>query len=155
MKLIVGLGNPGKKFENTRHNVGFMLVDLLKKAEGGNLLVKKSDVFMNESGEAIKRFLSKNKIQLSDLYVIHDDLDIPLGRYKIQFAKGPKDHKGLLSINKAMGSEEYWRVRIGVDNRRENISGDVYVLQDFLPEERLVLEKILPELAKTLLSKIK
>ncbi|MEK7182841.1 MAG: aminoacyl-tRNA hydrolase, partial [Patescibacteria group bacterium] len=119
MKLIVGLGNPGKQYENTRHNVGYMVIDKIKnqKLKIKNMMLVKTNVFMNNSGEAIKKLTTDYRLQTTDLYVVHDDLDIPLGQFKIQYGRGPKDHKGIQSIEETLGTNEFWRVRVGVDNR--------------------------------------
>ena len=140
MKSVVGLGNPKQEYASTRHNVGFMLVDKLKDI---NLPVKlyKSDVFMNDSGKFVRKiFNSKN---FDDLVIIHDDLDIPLGSYKIQLGRGPKLHNGILSIEKELGNDEFWRIRIGVDNRKEfRTPGEKYVLENFTQEEMEILDQV-------------
>jgi PTH1 family peptidyl-tRNA hydrolase len=147
MRLIVGLGNPGEKYTNNRHNVGDMAVDaLLRKNLPKHFVVKKSDVMMNNSGIFVKKLVEQYRLNLSDLWVIHDDLDIPLGSYKIQKGKGPKLHKGILSIEKELGTDEFWRVRIGVDNRLgDKTPGEQYVLQDFTKEEKDILNKAIEE----------
>lgn len=151
MKLFIGLGNPGTKFKNNRHNVGQMVVDALHK--GPTFL--KSDCFMNDSGSFVKHFISLYpNHSISDLYVIHDDLDIKLGEYKIQFGKGSKAHNGILDIEEKLGTSEFWRVRVGVDNRITNdelrIKGEQYVLEDFTDEEKLILDRVIKEICKKL-----
>jgi PTH1 family peptidyl-tRNA hydrolase len=154
MRLLVGLGNPGEKYENTRHNAGFFVADELQK---GNLpkdfIVRKSDVFMNESGSFVRSLYTKYHIQNTDLYIAHDDLDIPLGSYKIQFGVGPKVHNGINSVESEIGTKDFWRVRIGVDNRKpeDRVSGEDYVLQDFTEEERKILGKVVKEASAILL----
>lgn len=153
MKLVVGLGNPGEKYKDNRHNVGHMAVDvLLKRDLPKSSLVLKSGVFMNNSGEFVEKIIEQNKIKESDLWIIHDDLDISLGNVKIQKGKGPKAHKGLESIDRTIGSTDYWHVRIGVDNRNpeEKVSGEEYVLGDFNPEEHKVIKKVLDSVANKL-----
>ena len=126
------------------------------EAKDGDFVFVKPQTFMNESGSFVKKLASGYRLASSDLFVVHDDLDIPLGSYKIQFGKGPKDHKGLASIDQALGSDQYWHVRIGIDNRSSDsrTSGEDYVLQDFTDEERKVLEntfnKLIPELVRKL-----
>ena len=153
MKLIVGLGNPGEKYKNTRHNAGFLVAEALQKTKlPKDVVVKKSDKFMNESGDCINVLLHEYKAEPSDLYVIHDDLDIPLGSYKIQYGRGPKDHNGILDIEEKLGTKDFWRVRIGVDNRKvdDRIQGEEYVLQDFTDNEKAILEKAIREACKKL-----
>lgn len=180
MKLIVGLGNPGEKHRNNRHNVGFMVVDkfaiqlfgykaiqqrwkLEKRFDSSlitldsSLILAKPQTFMNASGTAVKKLVDWFKVKLEGLYIIHDDLDIPLGEYKIQRGKGPKLHYGIQSIDKALGASNYWRVRVGVDNRNPSnrVPGEEYVLQDFTPKEQQifadVVERIIADLKGRLL----
>ncbi len=185
MKLIAGLGNPGKKFEGTRHNIGFMILDALvfqiqnlklknkncdlkfknnsklqslicicRNSENSNqkTVFAKPQTSMNLSGIALYKLINHFKVILPDLWVIHDDLDLRLGDYKIQFGVGPKLHNGILSIEKELKTKDFWRVRIGVDNRSfvERIPGEKYVLQDFREDEKVklkeVIEKVIPDL---------
>ena len=155
MKLIVGLGNPGEKYRNNRHNVGHMVVDGLEKRKlPKNVVVKKTGVFMNNSGSVIRRLINRYSLNINYLYVIHDDLDINLGEYKIQKGKGPKDHKGLNSIYDALGSKDFWHVRIGVDNRdpQDRIPGEDYVLQNFNQEELDKVNVVIEEICKKLVT---
>ncbi len=164
MKLIVGLGNPGKDYENTRHNVGIMFVDELQKElrirnnelSKKPLKIFKSSNFMNESGVFVSKHLKTYNIKPESLYVIHDDLDIKLGEYKIQFGRGPKDHNGLKSIDNELGTDQYWHVRVGVDNRPldNRPLGEEYVLENFNDEERQVLDRTLKEVSKKVISLI-
>lgn len=143
MKLVVGLGNPGSKYRNTRHNAGFLLAD--KLTSGSDFLILKPDKFMNRSGIVLKAFLKKHpKIKLKDVYVIHDDLDIELGKFKITFGKGPRVHNGLRSIYEQIGSKDFWHVRIGIDNRLKTGfvgTGEDYVLGKWRPEEKVIVEQ--------------
>lgn len=174
MKIIVGLGNPGEKYKNTRHNVGFMVVDKVEEdyrlhftdygrmewKEDVNLssvvwktvdvILAKPQTFMNTSGEAVKKLVDWFKVKSGDLYVIHDDLDIKLGEYKIQKGKGPKIHNGILSIEEKLGTTDFWRVRIGVDNRNpENRTpGEQYTLQEFGDEEKRVVQEVISRAIK-------
>ena len=149
---MIGLGNPKKEYKNNRHNVGHLVADaLLKRNLPKNLVVKKTSVFMNESGSEVKKLLGS--LDPNNLYVIHDDLDLTLGAYKIQKGKGPKLHNGILSIERELGSDEFWRVRVGVDNRMGNKTpGEEYVLQDFTEEEKEVLRKVIDKVAQEILS---
>ena len=154
MKIIIGLGNSGLDYVNTRHNVGFMVIDALKKSSKYRVL--KSTNFMNESGSFVKALYTKYNIQYSDLYIVHDDLDIPLGSYKIQLGHSPKDHNGIKSVDESLGTDQYWHVKVGVDNRMEEPSfakataGKEYVLQNFSEEEKVILDKVVKEVASKL-----
>jgi len=172
MRLVCGLGNPEKKFLRTRHNVGFRFLDALASSveiepvfannfdasifisKKLNAIFAKPLTSMNASGSAVSKLASFYKITPSDIYVIHDDLDILLGSYKIQKGIGPKDHNGILSIERLLGSKDFWRVRIGIENRKQEnrISGEDYVLEKFTAQEEDVLEEVeadcIPELKK-------
>jgi PTH1 family peptidyl-tRNA hydrolase len=176
MKLIVGIGNPGEKYKYTRHNVGFMVIDELARQmvndkwsmskKFNSLTVKhqsliifcKPQTFMNASGVAVKKLADFYKIKVPDIWIIHDDLDINIGEYKIQKGVGPKLHNGIDSIEKELGKSDFWRVRIGVDNRvnndEERIKGEDYVLQNFTENERQVvtdlIKKVVTESASRL-----
>jgi peptidyl-tRNA hydrolase, PTH1 family len=160
MKVIVGLGNPGPQYAMTRHNAGMMLVDrisqILQSDYGwrrekdimiyktpGLWLVKSAGVFMNESGRMIRSLQIKDY----ELWLAHDDLDIKLGEYKIQKGVGPKVHGGVNSVENAAGSVDFWRVRIGIDNRTRPMDGEEYVLQKFTPEELEVLDGVLEKIS--------
>ncbi len=157
MKLFVGLGNPGEKYKNTRHNVGFMVIDQLisslpadcewEVAQKYDCSVCRSTrweamfvkplTFMNKSGVAVKKLVDYYKIKADKLYIVHDDLDIALGEFKIHEGRGPKEHMGLLSIEGLLGRKDFWRIRVGVENRGQDsqVSGEEYVLQQFSKEE--------------------
>ena len=118
MKLVVGLGNPGEEYENTRHNTGRILVDMIEKKfdkEGNKQKIKflTPDTFMNNSGRAVAP-LVKSKKDLKDLVVIYDDIDLPLGKIKISFNRSSGGHNGLNSIIKSLKSEEFLRIRVGI-----------------------------------------
>lgn len=154
MKLIIGLGNPGGEYQNTRHNAGFLVADRLhdQKIPAG-VVVKKSDVFMNNSGTFVKSLYTKYSISNTDLYILHDDLDIPLGNYKIQFGTGPKDHNGVNSVEEELETKDFWRVRIGIDNRKpdDRIPGEEYTLQNFTADEKIILDKTIEEIVNKLI----
>ena len=155
MKLIVGLGNPGGKYKNNRHNVGYMVVDELRKKPNGGFIAVKSGAMMNESGKAVSRLVNKQTLEKINLHIVHDDLDIPLGKYKIQKGVGPKDHKGLNSIYKSLSTKDFWHVRVGVDNRDpvERQEGEKYVLQDFESEEEKIIKHVISEVVGRLSDK--
>lgn len=150
MKLLVGLGNPGEKYQNNRHNVGFMFADFMKDSEvvkREKWIILKPQSYMNRSGEEVSRAAHFYKIDPENIFVAHDDLDIPLGKFKIQKGTGPKLHNGISSIEKLLGEKDFWRVRIGVENRGENrVSGESYVLQNFTPEERQIMTRTCTEI---------
>lgn len=163
MRLIVGLGNPGKKYEKTRHNLGFMVVDeLARKWTKGEItweddkrfksytlapnpytLLVKPQTYMNNSGMAVVKLCNNLAIeQFSNLWVIHDDLDIPVGRIKISKGKGTGGHHGVESVIQALSSTDFVRFRLGIarskaDNPLETLidNPEKFVLEPFLPQE--------------------
>jgi PTH1 family peptidyl-tRNA hydrolase len=169
MKLLVGLGNPEKKHLKNRHNVGFMFLDtfntfetfntnkhtysLVAKDLVHNILLAKPNTFMNASGKAVKALIEYYKISLENVYVVHDDLDIAFGEYKIQKGKGPKIHNGIISIEESIGTTDFWRIRIGVDHRtpENRIPGEAYVLSDFEPYEMDTLKNVFEKVKEELL----
>ena len=181
--IIIGLGNPGKKYQNNRHNVGHMFIDYLtqnqvrlgknhgrrgqnspllpiKSGFAGQAKLKtfKTNCFMNESGKEVAKIIKNLKLKIKNLIVVHDDLDIPLGKFRIDFGRGPRLHNGLKSIEQTLKTKDFWRIRIGVDNRQKTgwVDGEAYVLQDFLPEEREILEKeVFGKIVKKLFEMIK
>jgi len=156
MKLIVGLGNPGSKYVNNRHNVGFMVVEELEKLSLAGIKLIKPQTFMNKSGVEVKKWVRKMGIKPDDLYVIHDDLDIKLGEYKIS-QKGPKVHNGIKSVDEQVGFNNYWHVRMGIDNRIEvgyQGTGEDYVLENFRGEEKEVIKQVIKEVVSELNGRI-
>jgi PTH1 family peptidyl-tRNA hydrolase len=155
MKLIVGLGNPGKEYENTRHNAGRILVEMIeRKLEDSNLKLKflTPDTFMNNSGKAVAP-LVKSKKDLKDLIVIYDDVDLPLGKIKISFNRSSGGHNGLGSIIKSLKSEEFVRIRIGItpataNGRLKKPRGEEAMLKFLLGEFRKPEMEILKKLSK-------
>lgn len=157
MKLIVGLGNPGEKYKNNRHNVGHLVIDRLSQmVNDQELMVKKTSVFMNSSGEEVKKLINRYSLAIDHLYIVHDDLDIKLGEYKIQLGRGPKDHKGLESVDESLGTDQYWHVRVGVDNRdpENRTQGERYVLEDFTNEEVVRVEEVVKMVVDELCKKL-
>lgn len=157
MKLIIGLGNPGKEYAKTRHNVGFVVVEKMAGEtdwnKWGKSLVKKEDgvlfiepqTFMNRSGEAAAEAINFYKLDLNDVYVVHDDLDLTFGEYKVQKGVGPKGHNGVLSVEEHLGTGDFWRVRVGVDSREGTVrtSGEEYVLESFSDTEKKILDGVI------------
>jgi peptidyl-tRNA hydrolase len=146
MKLIVGLGNPGKEYENTRHNLGYLFIDYYLNKKGINLewkekfnglyldtviggekiIFMKPLTYMNLSGEAVKKYLDYFKIDVSDLLVVVDDLDLEVGNYKIKNNGSSGGHNGLKNIELNIGTQNYKRFRIGVSNTTYDVKD--YVL---------------------------
>ncbi len=150
MKLVVGLGNPGKEYENTRHNAGRIVVGHInKKLEGiKSLKFLTPENFMNNSGSAVAPFI-KSKKDLASLVVIYDDIDLPLGKMKISYNRSSGGHNGLGSIIKSLKSEEFLRIRIGVSP--SNVKG---VAKKPKGEDK-VLKFLLGEFKKPELDEIK
>ncbi len=148
MKLLIGLGNPGSKYIHNRHNAGYLFIDSIATLQ--NDKVFKTDTFMNDSGRFVKSAMSNKQCAINDLYIIHDDLDIPLGQYKIQLGVGPKVHNGVNNIEEVLGTKDFWRIRIGVDNRepQNRILGEDYVLQNFNNDELISLNKVFDAIVK-------
>jgi PTH1 family peptidyl-tRNA hydrolase len=178
MKVIVGLGNPGKKFERTRHNLGFMVIESLKsefkhfsdwkkskkllskisegKIDSERVILVKPQTFMNDSGKAVKSLirnflLNKTMKELSKcLFVIHDDIDIPLGKIKISVGRGSAGHKGVQSIIEEIGTKNFVRFRIGIkpnskfkmQNAKLKFKIQNYVLEKFNKEEEKILKEV-------------
>lgn len=114
MKIVVGLGNPGEEYEKTRHNTGRIMVSLIeKKLDGIKIKFITPDNFMNNSGKAVAPLI-KSKKDLKDLVVIYDDVDLPLGKMRISFNRSSGGHNGLGSVIKALKSEEFVRIRVGI-----------------------------------------
>lgn len=148
MKLIVGLGNPGKEYASTRHNAGKMVLDAAEKSPYGRSAAGRRVRFifpgglMNNSGPALKKSLGKS-IKPADILVIHDDLDIELGRAKFSFGRSSGGHKGVESIIKALKTDKFWRLRIGVQPKRKPDSRKIkdFLLSNFTPTERKLIIK--------------
>ena len=154
MKLIVGLGNPGKEYENTRHNIGFMAIDnylknekfktkfngmyLKKVINNEEVIFLKPLSYMNLSGEVVKKYVNYFKINLSDLLIISDDLDMPCFKIKLKYKCSSGGHNGLKIIIQNINTEEFKRLKIGISNNL-NIDTKSYVLSKFNQEE---LEKL-------------
>lgn len=180
MQIIVGLGNPGEKYNNTRHNIGFAIVDELAQqknitwqnnkkfkaevAESGDLILVKPQTFMNASGESVAAILryyklipktifgtKKDSDLTSVLTVIHDDLDLILGKYKLSINSSSAGHNGVQSIIDYVKTKNFKRLRIGIStDERKQIPGDKFVLQKFKDEEKNLLKDLTKEIIKTI-----
>lgn len=143
MKLIVGLGNPGEEYKFTRHNVGQLVLDALPQLGNSAQLYKPSS-FMNECGPEIAEKLRFYKLGFSDLLVIHDDLDLPFGELRLQHDRSSAGHHGVDSVISTLGTNSFWRLRIGIGSRGE-IPGDQFVLERFSKVEEKQLDLLVKE----------
>lgn len=172
MVIIFGLGNPGKKFAKTPHNLGFRAIDafwrknrnvfhlshfkLMKEFQaeisegqrnGQKIILAKPQTFMNLSGRAVKKIIDKYKLKIENLFVIHDDLDLPLGKIRISIGRGSAGHKGVQSIIDELKTKNFVRFRIGISPIStfsavaENV--EKFVLKKFNREEEKILKKII------------
>ena len=162
--LIVGLGNPGREYKHTRHNIGFMTIDKLavdlsirlskvqSKAliatallDGRKLILVKPQTFMNLSGQSVISLLRFYRIPLEQMIVIHDDIDLPVGTIRIRPGGGSAGQRGLASIIEKLGTQTFPRLRIGVGRPPGRMDAADYVLQDFLKAEQPIMEKVIAE----------
>jgi len=163
MKLIVGLGNPGRLYADSRHNIGFLLVKALAKtfrvhlrkdtqgfslsgrgkAEGENLILAMPLTFMNLSGNAVSALIKKYKIDLNNLLVVSDDLDLEFGKFKIKASGSSGGHRGLQSIIDALKENTFCRLRIGVGRPAADTDAAEYVLSAFNKKEKAELKEII------------
>jgi len=175
MKLIVGLGNPGKTYAHNRHNVGFQCLNYfarlhsipfdhrqcrarvgIAKAKGEKLLLAKPGTFMNLSGKSVACLVRKHDISLSDLLVIYDDLDLPLGKIRLRQSGSSGGHKGMNSIISALGSEDFPRIRVGIGRPQvegQSISEDAivnYVLTDFSAREEAIIGPVITRVSEAI-----
>lgn len=180
MKLIFGLGNPGKEHQNTRHNLGQIIVkEFVKTYYNTSLTTKKhfiaeileiklglsaktaklsagqgtdkiifaiSTGYMNNSGITVQKISQFYKISPSDIYIIHDDLDLTVGEYRVQFDRGPAGHNGIKSIIEQLGTQQFHRVRLGIGKPIGNIPTEDYVLQPFSKPESDIIKALIPKI---------
>ena len=173
MKLIIGLGNPGAKYHNTRHNLGFRAVDVLAREtewqdnkkfhalmaeiniNGEKILLAKPQTFMNESGQAARAIIDFYKIPLSNILVIYDDIDLLIGDTRLRAEGGSGGHNGMASIIEHLGTEAVARFRLGVAEAKtgkQDIPAEDYVLQPFNQASEDKIKKTLaqvPELTSS------
>ena len=168
MKLVVGLGNPGPKYERTRHNIGFMALDEITRRHGfrpprekfnglncegeiggERVIALKPMTFMNNSGESVAPAARFYKIEPTDVSVIYDELDLAEGKLRVKRGGGNAGHNGLRSIDAHLGID-YWRVRLGIGHPGRKDLVLPYVLQNFLPEETIWLDRLIPAVAEAL-----
>ena len=159
MKLIVGLGNPGRKFDYSRHNMGFQCVSYMArkwdiklaerraKAVLGQghvadlpVVLARPRTFMNNSGQGVEYLLARFAASPADLVIIYDDMDLPLGKIRIRPNGSSAGHNGIKSIMATLSTQEFSRIRVGIDKPPVGVDGMDYVLAPFSPEERPVIE---------------
>ncbi len=163
MKLVVGLGNPTKEYENTRHNIGFMFLDYLfdnnsfkinkkfnalefeKIINGERIIFIKPLSYMNLSGEVVIKYINYYKIAVNDVLIIQDDLDMSVGKYKLLFNHGDGGHNGIKNIILNLNSKEFLRLKIGI-SKNNNINMKDYVLGKFNKEEIAIINETFNEL---------
>jgi peptidyl-tRNA hydrolase, PTH1 family len=165
--LVVGLGNPGPRYETTRHNVGFLVADILAERIGAGFKVHKKSgaevttgrlggrsvvlakprTYMNESGRHVGPLAKFYSVEPADVVVIHDELDIDFGRIRLKFGGGEGGHNGLRSIASALGTKDFQRVRIGVGRPPGRQDPAAFVLENFNSKERPELGTILEQAA--------
>ncbi len=150
IKIIIGLGNPGKNYEKTYHNIGLIFLDYLaaKKEKSSSPILVKSETFMNESGGGVKKILKKSKIKPEETLIIHDDSDLKIGDYKLSFDRGAGDHNGIASIIKSLGTKKFWRLRIGIreNNETKRVKAGEMVLKKIKPADNKKLENLFSEI---------
>ncbi|HMN19061.1 MAG TPA: aminoacyl-tRNA hydrolase [Candidatus Moranbacteria bacterium] len=172
MKLIIGLGNPGEKYEKTRHNAGFIALDEIRRlwefpefkensrfsaqlsegVRGGEkILLVKPQTFMNRSGHSVKALVDFYKVPLENIVVIHDDLDIAAGEMKISPDSSSGGHNGAKSLIAQLGTQNFQRIRLGIEGsekkKERSIPGEVFVLENFSATELARLKKLSGEIA--------
>ncbi|MBI4237922.1 MAG: aminoacyl-tRNA hydrolase [Deltaproteobacteria bacterium] len=170
MKLIVGLGNPGEEYGHTRHNIGFRVVDEAAQALGVRLTRRlyqslftstsegplrigfmKPMTYMNRSGEAVAGGVKREGVALHDLLVVHDDLDLELGALKLAFDRGAAGHRGIISTHECLGSQAYWRLRVGVGRPPRGADAAEYVLHVFPKRERQLVDEMVQQAVEAVL----
>jgi len=175
MKLIVGLGNTGKTYAHNRHNAGFRCLNYFARLHsirfdhrqcrarvgigelgGEKLLLAKPGTFVNLSGNPVACLVHKHNVPLSDLLVIYDDLDLPLGKIRLRQSGGSGGHKGMNSIISALRSEDFPRIRVGIGRPQiegQSMSEDAivnYVLNDFSPREEAIMKPVITTVAEAI-----
>ncbi|HNZ67159.1 MAG: aminoacyl-tRNA hydrolase [Planctomycetes bacterium] len=164
-KLIIGIGNPGKEYQKTRHNIGFRVIDNLiskwnlqtqhssfdamiakKRDDEDEIFLVKPLTYVNLTGNCAKGFLSYYKIPMQDFLVISDDLALPFGKIRIRYQGSSGGHKGLQSIIQHLKTQEFARIRVGIGNPSCNYPD--YVLGKFTPDEEIELAIIIPKIAE-------
>jgi len=167
MKLIVGLGNPSKDYQNTRHNLGQKIIKEYVESKYKSPLQEKKSLqsklveigqgtdkiifaistdYMNNSGITVQKISQYYKIAPPDIYILHDDLDLEVGDYRVQFDRGPAGHNGIKSIIENLNTQQFHRIRLGIDKSANNIPIEDYVLQPFSKSESVIIKSLIPKI---------
>lgn len=182
MILIVGLGNPEKKYDKTRHNIGFRVLDAFAKLENvefkmsekfnsevaeatltfpgekkhAKILLVKPQTYMNNSGDAVSKVVNFYKLRTEDqVIIIHDDLDIPLGKIRIRLNGSSAGQKGIQSIIDKLGTDKFTRFRVGIKPEEDQSKpAEQFVLEKFNPKEKKIIDKIINDIVKLLIESI-
>jgi len=171
IKLIVGLGNPGKEYENTRHNTGFLFIDALakqfetpdfefnKKLQSEisrfKIILAKPQTFMNKSGLAVSALIKFYKIKPENILIVHDDIDILWSEFKISFGRSSAGHKGVESIIKSLKTKNFWRLRIGIQPAYAKATAGKPAVKKHIRADKIILKKFTPAETKILNQTIK
>ena len=177
MKIIIGLGNPGRGYASNRHNIGFICLNHFARTQGirfdkkqgkarigtgevadNKVVLARPQTYMNRSGQAVSRLVKKFKVDPDSLLVIHDDLDLPLGKIRLRQGGGSAGHKGIESITTELGSQDFTHIRVGigrptaVEGSTEINEADIvaYVLSDFTPEEKQTITQMIPRVSQAI-----
>ncbi len=172
MNLIVGLGNPGRSYANNRHNVGFTCINYFAKTQGirfdkkrgqariglgevsgGSIVVARPQTYMNLSGRSVSRLVEKFSVSPANLIVIHDDLDLPLGKIRIRQGGSSGGHNGVDSIITLLGSRDFIRLKVGIGRPAEASEADIvaYVLSNFTTGEKQTITQVVPRVGEAIL----
>jgi PTH1 family peptidyl-tRNA hydrolase len=144
MILIVGLGNPGKKYQKTRHNIGFRVIDQLQSLNLKKVILAKPQTFMNLSGKTVKLLVARYRLPVTNLWVIHDDIDLPLGKIRIVKNRGSAGHKGVESIIRELGTKNFIRFRVGICPKTSKPKNpEKFVLQKFNKDEEKIVKEVI------------
>jgi len=173
IKAIIGLGNPGKEYEDTRHNVGFMVADavvsILKcskkykekcfshiyECKDHDVLIVKPQTYMNNSGIAVRNLLEDYRLKPEEILVIYDDMDLPLGTIRLRKKGSSGGHKGIKSIIENIRTEEFPRLKIGIGRPEKKEEVIDYVLSPFSKDEKILIEKVIQSAAQCVVNVLK
>ena len=177
MKIIIGLGNPGRGYASNRHNIGFMCLNHFARTQGirfdkkqgkarigmgevadNKVVLARPQTYMNLSGEPAGYLLKRFGINFDNLLVVHDDLDLPLGKLRLRQGGGSGGHKGVESIISCLGSQDFLRIRVGIgrpmatDNSGEISDADIiaYVLSNFSAQEKRIITSVIPRVSEAI-----